>query len=106
MRRAFVLAPEAAQDLVRIWWFIKENASLGIANKVEASIRQKILLLAGQPGAGHWRRDLTDEQVKFFPAYSFLIVYRPESNPLQVVAILDGRRDLELLLRERLVRED
>jgi len=33
--------------------------------------------------------------------YSYLIVYRPETDPMQVVAILHGRRDIERLLRER-----
>jgi plasmid stabilization system protein ParE len=69
---------------------------------VEAVIREKIAYLAGAPGGGHWRRDLTDEPVKFFPIYSYLIVYRPETKPLQVVAILNGRRDVEQLLRVRL----
>src|SRR5271165_6334391 len=46
--------------------------------------------------------DLTDEPVKFFPIYSYLIVYRPETKPLQVVAIVHGRRDVEELLKDRL----
>jgi len=58
--------------------------------------------LAGTPGAGHWRRDLTDEPVRFFPVYSYLIVYLPETKPLQVVAILHGHRDVEQLLGDRL----
>jgi plasmid stabilization system protein ParE len=40
--------------------------------------------------------------VKFFSVYSYLIVYRPESSPLQVVAILHGHRDVERLLRDRI----
>ena len=31
-----------------------------------------------------------------------LIVYRPETKPLQIVAILHGRRDVERLLKNRL----
>jgi plasmid stabilization system protein ParE len=46
--------------------------------------------------------ELTDEPVKFFSVYSYLIVYRPETKPLQVVAILHGRRDVEQLLKDRL----
>jgi antitoxin ParD1/3/4/toxin ParE1/3/4 len=45
---------------------------------------------------------LTDAAVKFFPVYSYLIVYRPETSPLQIVSILHGRRDLEQLLKDRL----
>jgi plasmid stabilization system protein ParE len=101
MRRGYVLAPEAARDLVQIWAYIKENAGLEMADRVESGILEKILYLAGSPGGGHWRRDLTDEPVKFFPIYSYLVVYRPETKPLQVVAIIHGRRDAEQLLKAR-----
>jgi plasmid stabilization system protein ParE len=73
----FVLAPQAALYLVEIWRYIKEQTSLTIADRVESAIREKIVFLAGTPGAGHRRKDLTDEDVKFFPVYSYLIVYRP-----------------------------
>jgi plasmid stabilization system protein ParE len=81
---------------------LQKNASLEMADRVESVIREKIVYLAGRPGAGHWRRDLTDAPVKFFPIYAYLIVYRPETHPLQVVAILHGRRDVEKLLDDRL----
>lgn len=102
MRVRYVLAPEAAQDLVRIWRYIKNNAGLEMADRVESVIREKISYLAANPGAGHWRKDLTDEPVKFFSIYAYLIVYRPEKIPVQVVAILHGRRDVEQLLKDRL----
>jgi toxin ParE1/3/4 len=73
-----------------------------MADHVEAVIRDKIVFLAGSPGAGHWRKNLTDQTVKFFPVYSYLIVYRPDTQPLQVVSILHGRRDLEQILKDRL----
>ena len=90
------------RDLVQIWRYIKNNASLEMADRVESVIREKIVFLAGTPAGAHWRKDLTDEPVKFFPVYSYLIVYRPETSPLQVVAILHGRRDVEELLKDRL----
>ena len=102
MSRRYVLAPEAALDLVQIWRYIKKNASLEMADRVEAVIRAKIVYLAGTPGGGHWRKDLTDEPVKFLSVYSYLIVYRPEPSALLVVAILHGRRDVEELLKDRL----
>src|SRR6266404_4612376 len=76
----FVLAPQAALDLVEIWRYIKEQTSLTIADRVESAIREKIAFLAGTPGAGHSRKDLTDEDVRFFPVYSYLIVYRPRTR--------------------------
>lgn len=102
MRARYVLAPEAALDLVQIWRHLKEQSSIAIANRVEKAIREKIVFLAGNPGAGHWRKNLTDEAVRFFPVYSYLIVYRPDTKPLQVVSILHGRRDVEQILKDRL----
>jgi len=101
MSSRYMLAPEAASDLVQIWRYIKTNAGLEMAGRVESVIRAKIVDLAARPDAGHWRRDLTDEPVKFFPVYSYLVVFRPETSPLQVVAILHGRRDVAELLKER-----
>jgi plasmid stabilization system protein ParE len=63
----YVLAPQAAIDLVEIWRYIKEQSSLAIADRVETAIRKKIEFLAQTPEAGHRRKDLTDVDVKFFP---------------------------------------
>ncbi len=102
MNRRYVLAPEAALDLVQIWRYIKKQSSVEMADHVESVIREKLVFLAASPGAGHWRKNLTEEAVKFFPVYSYLIVYRPETTPLQVVSILHGRRDVAQLLTDRL----
>jgi toxin ParE1/3/4 len=102
MRRRYVLAPEAALDLVRLWRYVKRESSKKIADRVEDAIRDQVVSLAQSPGIGHWRKDLTDEAVKFFPVYSYLIVYRPDTKPLHVVAILQGRRDVEQILKGRL----
>ena len=67
----FVLAPQAALDLVDIWRYIKEQTSLTIADRVESAIHEKIEFLAGTPGAGHSRKDLTDEDVRFSPVDSY-----------------------------------
>ena len=37
--------------------------------------------------------------VRFFSVYSYLIVYRPEAKPLQMVAILHAHRDVAGLRR-------
>jgi hypothetical protein len=56
-----------------------------MADRVESVIRDRIVFLAANREAGHWRKNLTDEAVRFFPVYSYLIVYRPETTPLQIV---------------------
>lgn len=102
MRRRYVLSPDAVQDLAGIWRHVRKNASVEMADRVESVIRQKLIYLSGTPGGGHWRRDLTDEPVRFFPVYSWLVVFLPETKPLQIVAIFHGHRDVENRLKERL----
>lgn len=101
MSSRYILAPQAAQDLVDIWHYIKEQSSVATGDRVESAIRERIAFLSDNPGTGHLRSDLADENVKFFPVYSYLIVYRFETKPLQVVAILHGRRDVERVLKTR-----
>jgi plasmid stabilization system protein ParE len=101
MTARYVLAPQAASDLFEIWDYLKEQTSIAVANRVESAIREKIVFLAGTPGAGHRRKDLTGEDVRFFAVYSYLIVYRPETKPLQVASIVHGRRDVEQILKDR-----
>jgi plasmid stabilization system protein ParE len=90
MTARFVLAPQAALDLFEIWVYVKDHTSVATADHVELAIRERITFLAGVPGSGHWRKDLTGENVKFFPVYSYLIVYRPDTKPLRIAAILDA----------------
>jgi plasmid stabilization system protein ParE len=79
-------------------WLL-ENVAM--AGRVEEVIRDKDRF-ARTPGAGHWRKNLTDEAVNFFAVYSSLIVYRPKTEHLQVVAILHSHRDVERILKNRL----
>ncbi|MGD0694356.1 MAG: type II toxin-antitoxin system RelE/ParE family toxin [Terriglobia bacterium] len=102
MKRRFILAREAACDLAKIWRYLKKESSRETADRVESVIRSKFVYLADFPGAGHWRRDLTSAEVRFFSVYSYLIVYRPETKPLEKVCILHGSRDVAGILSERL----
>lgn len=79
-----------------------ESPAWRTAERVESAIRGNIVLLSRRPGIGHWRKDLTDQPVRFYLIYSYLIIYRPDTRPLEVVAILHGRRDVAEVLKCRL----
>jgi plasmid stabilization system protein ParE len=100
--KGYVLAPEAATDLFQIWQYLRVEASRQVADRVEALIRNTIALLAKNPGIGHFRRDLTDEPVKFYAVYSWLVVYRPKTEPLQVISVLHAGRDVSKILTGRI----
>jgi antitoxin ParD1/3/4/toxin ParE1/3/4 len=55
-------------------------------------------LLASRPGIGHLRQDLTPLPVKFWPVFSYLIVYDPAAQPLAVVRVLHGSQDAAAIL--------
>jgi len=56
--------------------------------------------LAESPRIGHKREDLTSREVLFWRVHSYLIVYR-DSNPLRIVRVLHGKRDVKKLLKKR-----
>jgi antitoxin ParD1/3/4/toxin ParE1/3/4 len=47
---------------------------------------------------GHRRDDIADESLRVWSVYSFLIVYRRQSKPLEIVRILHGARDIAAIL--------
>ena len=100
---AYLLTPLARADIFEIWAYIADD-SVDAADRVEQAIYDACALLADAPLHGHFRPDLTTRPLRFwtltrFPNYA--VVYRPETAPLQVVAVLHGKTNL----RRRLLKE-
>jgi antitoxin ParD1/3/4/toxin ParE1/3/4 len=93
--KRFVLTRPAERDLDQIKSYLVEKAGPTIARRVMKEIRTALYFLGSQPEAGHIRDDLTSRPVKFWPIYSYLIVYDPETKPVEIVRVLHGMRDLE-----------
>jgi toxin ParE1/3/4 len=99
--KGYNLSPEAEQDLQQIRAHYLEKAGAPVARYVLSEITRGFRLLAATPGAGHSRADLTDEPVKFWSVFAYLIVYDPTTQPLGIARVLHGRRDLETLLQRQ-----
>ncbi len=97
---AYLLAPEALSDLQSIWDFIAADSQAAADRQID-ELFSAFEKLARWPRKGHFRRDLTNRQVRFWPIGSYLIVYRDATAPLQVVAILHAARDIPALVQER-----
>jgi plasmid stabilization system protein ParE len=95
----YVLTAAARADLFEIAEFIRQD-SPGAARRVVESLREAMAKLAGMPEMGHVREDLARVSLRFWPVYSYLIIYRPESRPLQILRILHGARDVRSLLED------
>jgi plasmid stabilization system protein ParE len=53
---------------------------------------------------GHSRRDLTTRSLRFwtlsrYPNYA--VVYRPGTIPLEIVAVVHGKRNIQPILKQR-----
>jgi len=59
--------------------------------------------LAQWQRSGHSRPDLASKQELFWPADSYLIVYRVREagTPIQIVAVLHGARDVPAIVDDR-----
>lgn len=91
----FRLTEPAEQDLLSLAAFISgedDSAAERVVDAIESALRG----LAEMPRKGHLRPDLTeDPSLRFWSVYSWFIVYRPRSKPLEVVRILHASRDVE-----------
>jgi len=103
MAASFQLTAQAIEDIDSIWEFIAQQ-NREAAESLEAEIVAACRRLAKHPLMGTKRQDITLYPVRFWTVTkypNYVIVYRPETVPLQVVAVLHGSRDLKEVLRER-----
>jgi toxin ParE1/3/4 len=96
--KAFLLSPEAERDLAIIKNYLLENAGVRLTRYVMGKLRAGIRLVAKNPELGHLRGDLTDDAVKFWSVFSYLIVYNPSRKPVEIVRVLHSKRDVEGIL--------
>jgi plasmid stabilization system protein ParE len=101
MPQRFRLSGPASREIDAIWDGVFERSqSLAIADKVIRKLYEAFDVLGDHPEAGHLREDLTDKPLTFWSVYQYLIVYRPESSPIEIVAVIHGARDVPVLLEK------
>ncbi|TVR32300.1 MAG: type II toxin-antitoxin system RelE/ParE family toxin [Nitriliruptor sp.] len=94
----FVLSHEATGDLRGIYGYIAADDPAA-AHRVLEDLRTAMHRLAEHPGLGHLREDFADEALRVWTVHSYLVIYRPDARPLQVVRVLSGYRDIAALLQ-------
>lgn len=95
--KRYILTARAKQDVNDIWDYIADD-NIEAADRVLDALENAMYKLAKNPGIGHWREDLTDKRHRFFLVYSYLIVYRLETKPLQIIRVLQAARDGQSIL--------
>ncbi len=95
--KRYVLTPSAKRNINDIWDYIA-NDSIEAADRVLDALESAMIKISKNPGVGHWREELADKRHRFLLVYSYLIVYRHEAKPLQIVRVLHAARDLQNIL--------
>ncbi len=98
----------AEDDLLEIYKYIYFNDCEENADKIYAKLVEKITSLQEFPNRGHIPSELKLLGIEDFLEIhykAFRIIYQIIENVVFVHCLLDGRRDMQKLLQERLIRE-
>ena len=99
----FALTPLAKADIFDIWSYLAD-VSEDAADRVEQAIYDACALVAQAPRRGHFRHDLTSRSLRFWTLThypNYIVVYRAETVPVQIVAVLHGKRNIQRILTQR-----
>jgi plasmid stabilization system protein ParE len=101
--RAYALTPLAKEDIFEIWRYIAEDSEAA-ADRVEQAIYDACAFVAESPLRGHSRPDLTGRPLRFWtlPRYpNYTVAYRSGTPVVQIVAVLQGKRNIRRILKQR-----
>jgi toxin ParE1/3/4 len=95
----FLIAPVACLDLDEIWTYYAEDLQNPVAaDRLRDELFTAFRKLAKTSGIGHSRDDLAGEPLRFWHVRSYLIIYRGEKRPVEIVRVLHGARDVQAIL--------
>lgn len=95
----YIIAPIVSKDLAGIWQHIAED-NFDAADRVIDSIHAAFGKLAELPGMGYRRADLNNEDLRVWPVFSYLIIYRYNAVPLEIIRVVSGSRDVAALMMQ------
>lgn len=103
---AVLLTDDAAGDLAEIYEYIASHDAPQKADHVLRQLEKAFLRLSESPNRGAYPKELLVLGIReyrevFFKPYR--IIYRVIDKNVYVLLIVDGRRDLQLLLERRLL---
>jgi len=102
---AFLIAPAARTELEEIWdYYAVELQNPDVADRIRDEIFNAFRKLADTPGVGHFRSDLSAEPLRFWRVRKYLIIYRSEKQPIEIVRVLHGARDVQAILGSNIIR--
>ena len=84
-----------------LWEYIAAD-SVDAADRWMGKLFDAFEVLGRNPGMGHKREDLTTYPLLFWPVGAYLVIYRAEHLPIEIVAVTRGSRDIPAFLLRRI----
>ena len=107
MKYKVLIDPLAKQDMKEIFLYVASNDSISSADKLLDSIETTISKLEEYPERGHTPQELRQTGIKRYLEIHYKpyrIIYEIENDLIYVHSVLDGRRNIQEILGERLLR--
>lgn len=107
MKHSVFLTENASRDILEIWKYIAVNDSIMAADKIRKGLEKTAKSLENMPGRGHVSPELerigiTEYKEAHFKVYR--MIYFIKEKTVFIIAVLDGRRDLQDILIQRSLR--
>lgn len=102
-----LLTEDAARDLESLYDYIESHDAQEKADYVLSGIEEAFSSLSENPERGAYPKELLSVGIReyreiFFKPYR--IIYRVMSGAVYVMVAADGRRDMQMLLEQRLIQ--
>lgn len=102
-----LIDPQAKHDLKEIFFYVVANDSISSAEKLLASLETTCNKLKEYPERGHIPQELKLTGIKRYLEIHYKpyrIIYEIGNDLIYIHCVLDGRRNIQEILGERLLR--
>jgi toxin ParE1/3/4 len=96
MRNICQFTIPASRDIENIIDYVADNSGLDAADNLLKKINDKCQTLAQFPSMGR-SRDKLLPSLRSFPVENYLIFYRPIAAGIEILRVVSGYRDLDML---------
>ncbi len=107
MKYKVFIDPKARQDLSEIFIYVALNDCLETANKLLDKLEKTCIKLEKYPKRGHIPEELRTTGIKKYLEIHFKpyrIIYEIDNDLIYIHSVLDGRRNIQEILKERILK--
>lgn len=107
MKYKVIIDPQAKQDLKEIFIYLAINDSIRSVNKLIDALEESLYKLEKFPERGHIPLELIPTGIKNYLEIHYKhyrIIYEIEYDSIYIHSVIDGRRNIQEILSNRLLR--